>query len=390
MSPKKTGSKGLQTEELLRRYFLRAGFFVVRGVPIRHEGVDLTDADLWVYERSATLARRRTIVDIKDKGTPKAAERLFFVKGLAETIGVEGAGVATTDPRPGLRRLARKQGVLWIDGGDIQRLKGSAELANWDRLDEEELASDVATLDTARATRILRDQFSQLKSSIADRFGASSANVSLESAGIFAREVTSAHPSSDSAKTLLRLTYLSTAIAAASLDFASADTALRPAAERLKGLTDAIRYGSDTDGTLEKVRFAESAIREYAPNGAGLAKVVRDGITKDLAAIPAEGLAEIVLKMTRGDTLFEVARLLESAAFSRTVPSFDELETLPRSFVGAVLDFVRIDRPTFAKSVRSSSLVPAQISGMHEGTQQASQSLVPDDIHTTTKPGQLI
>lgn len=351
MSPKKTGGKGLQTEELLRRYFIRTGFFVVRGVLVRHEGADLTDIDLWVYERPATLARRRTIVDIKDKGTPKAAERLFFVKGLAETIGVEGAGVATTDTRPALRRLARKQGVLWIDGDDIQRLKSSAELSNWDRLTEEELSAHVTELDASRMSRALREKVEKVKSATVSRFGASCANISLEVAGVFARDAIGAYPGSAGAQVLLRLTYLCAAVAAASLDFTSADTALRPAPERLRSLADAIRYGADADGMMEQLRFAEGAIRDYAPNGAGLAKIVREGLNADFAAIPAESLAEVALKMTRSETLFEVARTLEAAAYATKVPSFDDLEPITRGFIGAVLDFARIDRPTFARTV---------------------------------------
>jgi hypothetical protein len=388
VSAKKTGAKGLQTEELLRRYFLRTGFFVVRGVLVRHEGVDLTDVDLWIYERPTTLARRRTIVDIKDKGTPKAAERLFFVKGLAETIGVEGAGVATTDSRPALRRLARKQGLLWIDGDDIQRLKASSELANWDRLSEEELASEVSDIDSLRMSRNLRDQFEKVKSGVASRFGASSANISLEGVGYFAREAIAAHPSSPAAKILIRLTYHAAAIAAASLDFASSDTALRPAPERLRGLTEAIRYGADADGVLEQLRFAERAVRDYMPNGAGAAKVVRDGFTADLAAIPAEGLAEIVLKMTRGDALFETARTLESAAYAKTVPSFDDLELTSRSFVGAVLDFVSIDRPTFARAIASAGASqPSAALSASNSDKAVSNS---GAAITASKPGQLL
>lgn len=388
MSPKKTGAKGLQTEELLRRYFLRTGFFVMRGVLVRHEGADLTDVDLWVYERPATLARRRTIVDIKDKGTPKAAERLFFVKGLAATIGVEGAGVATTDARPALRRLARKQGVLWIDGDDIQRLKASAELSNWDRITEEELSADVASLDTSRMSRQLRSQFEKVKSAVANRFGASCANISLEGAGMFAREAIGAHPGSVGARVLLRLTYLSAAVAAASLDFASADTTLRPAQERLRNLTDAIRYGADADGVLEQLRFAEGAIRDYAPNGAGLAKIVRDGLNADLAAIPAEGLAEIVLKMTRNETLFEVARALEAAAYATRVPSFDDLEPTSRGFLGAVLDFVRIDRPAFARSVPADAASSDRVATPLPAAERVTS--IEESDSPELKPGQLL
>ena len=56
------GKKGFTTEELLREYFLRAGFFVVRGANLLYGQLGLTDVDLWIYERSATLARRRTII----------------------------------------------------------------------------------------------------------------------------------------------------------------------------------------------------------------------------------------------------------------------------------------------------------------------------------------
>jgi hypothetical protein len=48
----RSGDKGYRLEELLRAYFLRAGFFVVRAVPFQHAGDDLTDIDLWLYASS--------------------------------------------------------------------------------------------------------------------------------------------------------------------------------------------------------------------------------------------------------------------------------------------------------------------------------------------------
>ena len=136
---KKTGKKGFETEEIVRSYFLEAGFFVIRGVKLRNGGDELTDIDLWLYERSATLARRRIIIDIKDNAQPKAAERLFFVMGLAEIIHVEATGVATSDNRRSLRELARKHNVLWIDNADLQRLKSSEKLAVPSRITDEML-----------------------------------------------------------------------------------------------------------------------------------------------------------------------------------------------------------------------------------------------------------
>lgn len=348
MKARKAGQKGLETEELLRAYFLRAGFFVVRGIKLNHAGDDLTDIDLWVYERSATLARRRTVIDIKDKAKPQAAERMFFVKGLAEVIGVEGAGVATSDPRSHLRDLAKKHSLLWIDGADLQRLKGSAEITALERISEEALSDLVAKLDKARASRVFAESLAQMKSATADRFGAASANSALDAAQLFMREAVAAYPGSQAAELAIRLSFLAVALAAAGLDFASADVALRPQADRQRSLTDAIRYGEDREGATQRMRFSEALLRDYVPNGAGIAQLIKDRIAQDLKAIPAEGLAEIAAKMSRSVSLFNVARALEQAAYDETLRAFDNLDNDSKSFVGAVLDFAGVDRKGFA------------------------------------------
>lgn len=364
MSPKKSGQKGIETEELLRAYFLRAGFFVLRGVKLRYDGADLTDLDLWVYERSATLARRRTIIDIKDKGKPQAAERMFFARGVAEIIGVEGAGVATTDSRPSLRELARKHGVLWIDGADLQRLKSSGELNNDIRISEEEFYQELNRVDSTRSSRAFRDGIDQVKSSVGDRFGASCANRSLEGTDFFAHEAVAAYPGSTAAQAAVRATYMTAAIAAAALDFASADSALRPAGERLRSLADVIRFGSDERGVRERLAWAEAAIREYAPSGAGVAQIVRDRFNAELKAVPAEALAEIAVKLTHNEKMFSVARALERAAYEKVLPGFDELDADTKTYLGAVLDFVGVKRPQFAHAWRHSTAAPSSI-GQH-------------------------
>lgn len=335
-------------EELVRAYFLRAGFFVMRGVPLRHAASDLTDIDLWIYERSAVFARRRTIIDIKDRKSPQAAERLFFVKGLSSIIAVEGAGVATTDNRPALRELARKHGLLWIDGADIQRLKESDALASLNRITEEELNSEIAAVDKAREGKVLREKIDHLKSAVADRFGPSCANTAIDGFQSFAREVVNAHPSSAAAKATARLAYLSAAIAAAAFDFASADCVLRPPAERVRHMIGAIRYGADSEGAFANLRWAETAIREYLPNGAGAAQIVRDKFLAEFEAIPAQGLAEIIVKLSNSDKLFTIAKALEKAAYSSALPSFDFLDADAKGFLGALLDFAGVNRMRFA------------------------------------------
>src|SRR5580704_15754549 len=119
------GEKGYRLEELLRAYFLKAGFFVVRGVPFQHDGDDLTDIDLWLYEQPTGSSRRRQIVDAKSKTKPKAVERLLWTRGLMQLLDVDGAYVATTDSRPMLRTISRKLGVAVLDGADIRRISES-------------------------------------------------------------------------------------------------------------------------------------------------------------------------------------------------------------------------------------------------------------------------
>lgn len=364
---KKTGKKGFESEEIVRSYFLAAGFFVVRGVILRHAGDDLTDIDLWLYERSATLARRRIVIDIKDNAQPKAAERLFFIKGLAEIIQVEAVGVVTSDSRPSLRELARSHNVLWIDNADLQRLKSSQRLAVSSRITDEVLDDLISQVDASRSSRNIRDTLLLVKSSVADRFGPSCANTAIDGAQSFAKRATEAHPNSLAAQLFTRLTYFSSAIAAAALDFSSGESALRPSAERFAHLTNAIRFGDDLKGTEDKLRWAEAAIRDFAPNGAGVAEIVRSRFNQALQSVPAEGLAEVVVKMANSDRLFRAARDLEQAAYTSDLPTFDDLSVDARSFLGAVLDFIGIDRMLFAKCWQPSRhSSPAEVVAMQE------------------------
>jgi len=348
MSAKKTGDKGYKTEELIRRYFLEAGFYVIRSVLLQSHSQDLTDIDLWIYERSATLARRRTIIDIKDKAKPQAAERLFFVKGLVEISQVDGGGVATSDSRKYLRELARSHGVLWLDGVDLQRMKNSKQLQEVTRLTDEELTSLFAAVDKQRGGNFLKDSFIEIKSSVGDRFGPSSANSAIDMFGAFCKEVITAHPKSPSINPYARMAYFAASISAISLDFTSAESALRPFNERADHLTNSIRYGDNLDQFNQTLKWAEAAIRDYTPNGAGVSQIFKDNFLKQLADVPAEGLAKITATLAQTDALFEIGKELEQAAYALELRTFDQLSSNTKSYLGALLDFADVDRAKFA------------------------------------------
>ena len=106
MKATKIIGKGSQMEETLRRYFLDMGYYVVRDVKYVFEGVDVTDVDLWLYQRPSLFKRLRLTVDVKNRRIPQALERLLWSKGLLSGLGLDGAIVATTDSREQVKQFA--------------------------------------------------------------------------------------------------------------------------------------------------------------------------------------------------------------------------------------------------------------------------------------------
>jgi len=351
MSQREKGDKGYRLEELLRAYFLRAGFFVVRGVPFMHAGDDLTDIDIWLYERPTGSSRRRQIVDAKSKTKPKAVERLLWTKGLAELLDVDGAWVATTDARPMLRNISKKLGISVLDGSDIRRISDSDKVAFPDRLAEEELFAQIASLDRTRRNKEFQQQYHDIKHALIDNFGPGTINRALDTFAFVASIGSSAHPNSAGSETALRLTYFAAAVAAIGLDFVNAEVSFRSAEERQRALVNAIRYGSldETSGS-ERIRLAIALVEKYAPSGDTTARAVDMAVKKDFAEIPAEIVAEHVVKKTKPEDLFQIAKRLEQAAFSRKITPFDGLSVEEKAFVAVLLDFSGIDRVRFASS----------------------------------------
>lgn len=59
----------------------------------------ITDIDLRLYIRASSVARETTVVDIKNRRTPLAIERIFGAKGLQSALGVDRAIVGTSGSR---------------------------------------------------------------------------------------------------------------------------------------------------------------------------------------------------------------------------------------------------------------------------------------------------
>jgi hypothetical protein len=343
--------KGTVLEEFLRAFFLRAGFFVIRGVPFRFADEDLTDVDLWLYERPTGTSRRVQICDIKYKQRPKAVERIFWTRGLADALAVDGAYVATTDKRKSLRSLAKKLDIQLIDGADIQRIQSRREVLFESRIGDEQLIQELQSVDKEFKNKKLQEARIDILSALSEGFGAPSAVRTLEGFGRLAAAAISYHPDSKAARAAGRLAYLAAAITCESLDYVSVGAAFRNLDERRELILNAVRLGalSNEDGQ-HALRLALALVEKYAPAGKGAAIAVETGLQKDLQGIPAEIVADHAIRLISTEQLFLVGRELEMAGYHRALPPFDVLSVGTKSMVGALLDYAGVDRQRFAQA----------------------------------------
>lgn len=345
------GGKGFDLEEVLKAYFWQAGYFVVRGVPFRLDGEDVTDVDLWIYERPAALTRRRLIVDAKNRRSPKVSERIIWASGLRAALGVDGAIVATTDRRPAARNLAKALNVVLLGGDAIAKLTQSEQLKNRGQLRSEELDLAVKRVDESRRSSEWRQKLREARGALISGMGMQSANRNLETSAFFAEQTVAAQPRSEQAQVALRLFYLTSALAAISLDFALSDQAFQSQEERRHSIIRGIRFG-EAEGvlTLSTVRAAIGLARKYAENGAAVAKQIEYGFYGDAERIPAEIIADHVARISGSDALFNTARELERSSSSVELPSLDDISSEAKSLLGVFLDFHAISREKVAEA----------------------------------------
>jgi len=357
----KTGDKGYVLEELLRAYFLRAGMYAVRGVPLQLDGDDLTDVDIWIYEQSNGSSRRRQIVDAKSKLKPKAIERVLWTKGLLELLQVDGAYVATTDSRPVIKDVAARLGISVLDGADLKRMSESEKIIFPDRLSEEELDKAIKAIDKGRKNKEFQNGYQDLKAGLIDEFGSATVNRSLDHFAAFTRSLLSSHPGSPTAEVAMRLVYIAASIVALTLDFSLAKVFFRSSEDRRKTISNIIRYGDEDEvAGLEKVRVAAALIERYTPNGSAVSQSMLNSIRNDLQGIPAEIITDHVLTQMRGVSLFQLARSFESEGFRAKPRGFDQLTLEGRSFIGILLDFAGLERSAFANSWNAGPQQPVE------------------------------
>lgn len=346
-------SKGFALEEALRLHFAQNGFFALRSLPFRLEGDDVTDIDIWLYEQPATIARRRAIVDVKNKKSPQAAERLIWTKGLQAALGVEAAFVATTDKRPATQRLARSLRVGLIEHVAFDQLIAAFN-EQTELMGQDEFELQIRMADEARHETLWRDAVHSIKTSLLTGLGFASANRSLNILRPIYQNVLLAPAGSDRAIAGSRLIYFSAACAAISLDYAMAEFGFQSRDERRKIAQEGLRFGNAENSALSKIKAASNLIESYIDNGKQIARLVEAAFMEDANSIPVEIISEHVSRTSQTESLFNPAKILLDAALSKQPRPYDTLEIGAKSLLGVFIDFVGGSRGDFA------NLLPAK------------------------------
>jgi hypothetical protein len=122
----KAVTKGDVQELRLGRILFAEGSFVRRAIDLNlalGEGSTITDLDIWAMRFAPDLSAHLSIGECKSaegKKGPKVADRLLWVRGLADLVRADHAFVATaksTSDR--VRHLAKELGVSTVDERDL-------------------------------------------------------------------------------------------------------------------------------------------------------------------------------------------------------------------------------------------------------------------------------
>lgn len=341
--------KGPRMEELLRSYFLKAGYYVVRGVPFVYEGFDVTDIDLWLYSRTSSVSREITLVDAKNKKTPQAIERIFWVQGLRIATKATNAVVATTEKRQEVKDFGRDLGVLVLDGSFLSKLDKTDD-PNALRLSDEEFFSKIDEYSLSKLDGDWRGRMTRSKSLLAKSLSFDSCNEWLLQGKFFAEQSITKNNQREIA---LRCLYMVCSFIAVAVDFCMKEISFHEQSERSALIKDGFTYGSKGSAGLKKIlSVSMGLIEQHADDGAATARQVRSSIERQLADINTIILGEFFSKQDVARTLFSVAKEFEKMAMSRNF-SFDASATPElRSMLYCLLDYWEVDRVMFSTTLQ--------------------------------------
>lgn len=338
-------------EESLRNYFLDLGYFVVRGIKFTYQGFDVTDIDLWLYKRPSSLTRERINVDIKNKRTPQAIERIFWAKGLQEALGLDKSLVATTDKRPVVRDFGRLNNVSVLDGNFLSLLSHQYDTSlNSTRFVEEEFVELLSFDRLDKLTGDWKGRLEKAKSRLLSQLDYGGCNAWLKDIAYFVEQ---AITNAQNRQIACRLIYLEISFFLVGLDYVLKDVSFMDNEMRYQNLREGFMHGTlGRTGTDKVLNTAVQLIENYLNEGRQLALLLRKHIEEAYEQIPADILKEYFGRSSISKNLFSDAQQFETLAYTRSFMSPLEIKPELQGTIGVLLDFFELERRQFFDSFR--------------------------------------
>ncbi len=353
--------KGADLEELVRAYFARQGFFALRSVSLRFEDEEVTDIDVWSYGRQAASIRTRTLVDVKDKRSPKAFERILWARGMQLALNCDRAVVATTDNSQKVVRFAQQQKVALLSRQFLDRLQGKIDLS--ERLTFDQFLDGIRKYADQKHDGDWIRQISDAKSAVVSLSGYPAFNKSMAVFRFFVERVQTRPQHKVLA---LRCAYFAAALACIALDRALEQVIYEESAVRYQVIAAGVTYGDAGDARVQKsIETVLSVIAEGMENGRVMARQVKSALDKLFENVRADIIAEHFTKEHNASTLFAVARELEDRAHRADPSQVQALSTEAKSVLGVLADFVQAKRTALLTNgtLENSTTQPTESSG---------------------------
>lgn len=334
METQETLFKGELMEELIRNYFLNAGFYVVRGVKFRYEGIDLTDIDLFLYDRSSSLTRQRINVDIKNKKSPQALERILWANGLMKILGFDSCIVATGDTRSLVQAFGQQHNTTVLDGTFLSKMKTNSFP---DRLSEEELGNYLATFKNYKnpALKDWRMVYEHSKSKLLTELDFSGFNSCLE---ILTYLILEALADIKKGEPAIRMIFLVLSHLLIIIDFILKDIAFLETVQKEKKLSDGFKFGNLGKEGVDKIL----SIASQMAGGKSI-----NSYLKSFDSIPTDVLKNFFSKNETAKNLFHWAKELEHLGYKKDFVNPNTIDPQLKGLISVILDYSYIDRRKF-------------------------------------------
>jgi hypothetical protein len=332
--------KGPMLEELVRAYFSQQGLFALRGISLRFEADEVTDVDVWVYGRQSASVRTRTLVDVKNKRSPKALERILWARGMQLALGCDRAIVATTDNNPKVVRFAHQQKIAILTKEFLERLQKGIDIKG--RLTLEEFTANIRSYKENKLDGDWLRRISDAKSALVSLHGYPAFNAAMSAFGFFAERSETRPQHKEQA---LRAAFLTAGLACIALDSALERIVYEDSHSRYKAIATGVTYGDAGDSKVQNsIDTVLSIIASGMENGRVVALQAREALNRLFEGVRADIIAEHFSREHNAAALFGAAKEFDDHAHKRDLTSASNLSMEAKSILGVFTDFVQAKR----------------------------------------------